>query len=520
MGIFTDSLLERRDSGTSLLSAPLGWLYEAFGVVPTESGMAVSERGSLKCIGVYACINALAQTIAQVPWDVFRRDGKKKVVARDRTEHYLLHNEPNACMTSYSFRVAMMVNVLLYGNLYVEIVRDGANRIKFFRLLPSWTVEVYESIDGDRLVYAVTRRNGTRDTLDCSDVIHVPCISFDGIAGLSPIAQHRQAVGLSLAAESATASFFGNGSRPSGYLSSASKLTKDQREALEDKWYTKFSGARNQGKVPILSGDLKWNALSIPPKDAQYIETSVHSLAEIARMYRMPGVLVGLAETATHASADAFFLSFVKFTITPWVIAIEQEFDRKCFPNTTDIYNKFDLNGLQRGDAKGRSEFYKSLWSTGSLSPNDIRDWEELDPVDGGDRYFIQQGFMPLDKVDEVLIAQIKAGKAAPVPGGNGKDPAADSSASRAMVRSAHLAWLQDVQARVAKWEKRDAARVAEAFAPIFTSFSLLLLDKDKLPSFTPGEFCTRMISQLATTQPNFAERAIARFEEECQCPA
>jgi HK97 family phage portal protein len=513
---FLSSIVERRDGLTSSLSAPLGWLFEAFGMSPTESGMAVSERGALKCTAVYACVNVLAQTLAQVPWDVFRRTGKTKTVARDRAEHYLLHAEPNACMTSFSFRVAMMINVLLYGNLYVEIVRDGANRIKFFRLLPSWTVQVYESLDEERLVFAVTRRNGQRDTLDCSDVIHVPCLSLDGIAGLSPIAQHRQAIGLSLAAESAGASFFGNGSRPSGYLSSATKLTRDQRENLEDKWFSKFSGARNHGKVPILSGDLKWNQLSIPPADAQYIETRQFQLADIARIYRVPGVLVGLSETATHASADAFFLSFVKFTVTPWVQAIEQEFDRKCFPNTDDLYCKFDLNGLLRGDAKGRSEFYKSLWSSAALSPNDIRDWEDLDPIEGGERYFVQQGFMPLDKVDEVLEAQIKKGSTPPVPPAA---PDADVTAG-AGVRSAHVAWLQDVQSRVSKWEKRDAVRVAEALATVFESFAVLHTARGSAALPSSREFCMRMMSEMDPALPNFAERAIARFEQECQCPA
>ena len=508
MGIFTDSL-EIRDGLTSTLSAPLGWLYEAFGNHPTESGVAVSERGSLKCMAVYACINVLAQTIAQVPWDVFRRVGKRKTVARDRTEHYLLHSEPNACMTSYSFRVAFMVNVLLYGNFYIEIVRDGANRAKALRILPSWTVQVYESIDGYRLVYAVTRRNGQRDTLDCSDVIHVPCLSLDGVAGLSPIEQHRQAIGLSLAAESAGASFFGNGSRPSGYLSSATKLTKDQRESLEDKWFNKFSGSRNHGKVPILSGDLKWNQLSIPPADAQYIETRIFQLADIARMYRMPGVLVGLSETATHASADAFFLSFAKFTIGPWVQAIEQEFDRKLFPNTDDLYCKFDLNGLLRGDAKGRAEFYQAMWTTGAFSANNILDWEEMDPIDGGDQHFVQQGFAPLDMVDKIVQAQIQRGMVAPAP--KSADP--NASGARAGIRSAHLAWLQDVQARVKKWEKRDADKVANAFGPVMHSFAIQC-GSLSLPQQI-DDFCLT-VADSDLSAPDFAQRSIERFEEIC----
>jgi HK97 family phage portal protein len=191
-------------------------------------------------------------------------------------------------------------------------------------------VSVYPSLDEESLVYKVTRKNGNIDTLDGSDVIHVPCIALDGVAGLSPISQNRQAIGLALAAEAAGASFFGNGSRPSGYLSLETALKPDQREELEKKWNAAYGGAKNTGKVPVLSGGLKWQQLAISPSDAQYIESREFQIADIARIFRVPAVLIGLADkSATYASAEQFFLAFVKFTLSPWIQAIEQEFNRK-----------------------------------------------------------------------------------------------------------------------------------------------------------------------------------------------
>src|SRR4051812_23237193 len=346
--------LEHRDAGpTTQLSAPAPWLYEAFGAMPTDAGVSVSPENALKYTVFYACVNVLAQTIAQVPWDVYRigADGKKRSVARDRTEHWLLHSEPSGVMTSYSFRMALMVSILTNGNGYVEMIRDGANRVTALRLLPPRTVAVYESLDRTRLVYQVTRLNGTMDTLDGSDVIHVPYLSFDGIAGLSPIALHRQAIGLGIAAEGASAALLGNGSVPPGYLQTDKGMKREVREDVEKRWFQKVGGWRKKGKVPVLSEGLKYVPTAMSPTDAQHLETRVHQAAEVARILRVPAVLVGLADkTSTYASADAFFLSFVKFTIAPLAQSIEQEFDRKLFPNTETLYCRLDLNGLMRGD--------------------------------------------------------------------------------------------------------------------------------------------------------------------------
>lgn len=462
---FLSKALQFRDGQSTFLSSPASWLYDAFGVQRTDSGIAVNTKTAMKYTGVYACVNVIAQTIALVPWDVYQRSGTKRTVAKNKNEHYLLHSEPNPAMSSYSFRQAFMSNVLLGGNTYIEILRDGAGRTKNLRLLPWWTVQVYEALDEMGLVYKVTRRNGRQDTLDGSDVIHIPCLSLDGVAGLSPIEQHRQGIGMGLAAEAAGAAFFGNGSRPSGFLSVEKPMRKDEREDLERKWFSRFGGSRNTGKVPVLSGQLKWNQMSISPADAQYLETRGFQLAEAARLYRVPAVLIGLADkTATYASADAFFQSFAIHTIAPWAVAIEQEFNRKLFPNTDDIYCKLDLKGLMRGDPKSRALFYKGLLSFAVLCPNEVRDWEEMDPIPGGDQYFVQSGFVPVDMVRQLAE---KSSQQKPK-----QDPQAGGTDSVDATRAAHAAWLTDVMIRVSKWERKDAGRIIDAMKPVMLSFT------------------------------------------------
>jgi HK97 family phage portal protein len=414
-------------------------------------------------------------------------------------------------MSAFSMRMALMANALLHGNGYIEIERDGANRAVALHVLPHWTVSVYEALNRDRLYYKVVRRNGTIEDLDGSDVIDIPCLALDGVAGLSPISQHRQAIGLGLAAEAAGASFFGNGSRPSGYLSSSRVLTQTEKDNLAERWHAKFGGARNQGKVPIIGGDLKWNQLSINPADTQYMDTRKFQAIDVARSFRVPGILIGIEDAKAYSGIEMVLISFGKFTLAPWLEAIEQEFNRKLFPNRDDLYCKLDMRGLMRGDAKARAEYYKTLWACGGVTQNEIRTWEELEPMDGDDRLWVQQGFMPLDKADEILAKQNggkqrPSGSDEPFADPNQSPTGDDGQASRAM----HTRWLADVCARVGKWERREAARIAEAFCPVFRSLAADLGGKAE-----PTEYCIELAGQFVPTDTTFAQRAIERFAQE-----
>jgi HK97 family phage portal protein len=500
MGLISDSLPSFRSAVTSLAD-PAEWVKEAFGIAHTDTGISVSPLSSLRSTAVYACVNILSQSVAQVPWDVYRKSGKTRAIAKDRAEHYLLHSEPIGTMSSYQYRIALMSNALLYGSGFSEIVRDGANRVKALRPLPAWNVQIYESLDQMSLVYQVTRFDGTVETLDGSDVIHIPCLSLDGISGLSPISQHRQAVALDLAAEGAGAAYFGNGSRPSGYLYSDTNISKQDRDDLEERWHQKYGGVRNTGKVPVLGGGLKWQQLGMTNKDSQYIEARGFQVAEIARIFRVPLIMLGLSEQAGKASEE-FFLNFVKLVMAPWVVAIEQEFNRKLFPNTDDIYCKLDLNGLLRGDAAARGALYKDLWSIGAISSNEARDWEELDAIDGGDRHFVQQGFMPLDKVDEVLLKQ-NAPVEKPAEGTNDKP-------SVSPARSAHLAWLKDAVTRVRSWKSVIPEHAAKAIEPALRS--LATVEGKPLAD----DFCVRAANELGSgVSEDYAETLMQRFLEE-----
>ena len=379
------------------LSAPAAWLYEALGATPGDAGVTVNATTAMKYTAVYGCINILAQGIASLPWDVYKKDGKNRVIAEERNEHYLLHAEPNVEMTSYGFRLAMMTSILMRGNFFGEIQRDRANRIIGIYPIPADAVKVKRGKNRGELWYEVSYETGPR-MVERTDMVHVPCLSLDGTEGLSPIEQAKQSIGLGIAAEKMGAGLFANGARPSGLLSSDLPLTKEQREDSKKAWQEAQGGVRNAGKTAVLSGGWKWTAMSINPDEAQFLETRQFQVADIARIFRVPGVLLGLDDkTSTYASAEQFFLSFVVHTLTPWMTAIEQEFNRKLFPGKTDIYCKLDARGMMRGDAAGRAAFYKTLVELGAFSPNDVLHLEDMNPVEGGDIHLVPMNMQTLD---------------------------------------------------------------------------------------------------------------------------
>jgi HK97 family phage portal protein len=358
----------------------------------TASGISVSADKAMQLSAVSACVRLIAESIASLPLDVYTREpdgGRKRAVGHPT--HQLLHAEPNPLMTSFVFREMLAAQVLLKGNAYAPIIRNGAAQP--VELLPvlSDTVRVRRS-ETMGLVYDLQMPDGRSYTLGQADVLHVPGLSFDGITGVSPIKYAAQAIGLGLAAEQYGAAWFGNGSTPAGYISMAGKLNKDQAAAMRDSWYAAYGGLRNANKTAVLFDGAKFERISIPPNEAQFIETRKFQVSEIARWYRVPPHMIGDLERATFSNIEHQQLEFVTHTLRPWLIRFEQEINRKLFPSSTDgtparHYCEFNVDGLLRGDIKSRSDYYVRGRQWGWLSANDIRAKENMEPIDGGNVY-------------------------------------------------------------------------------------------------------------------------------------
>ncbi len=366
----------------------------------TTSGKPVNERTAMQTTAVYACVRILAEAIASLPLHVYeyQDDGGKKLV-HDHPLYYLLHDEPNPEMTSFVFRETLMSHLLIWGNAYAQIIRDGAGRVLgLYPLLPD-KMDVQRDDKGN--IYYVYSRNSDENPmfkeygnikLKAEDVLHIPGLGFDGLIGYSPIAMAKNAVGMTLACEEYGASFFANGANPGGVLEHPGVL-KDPSKVRES-WNSVYRGVNNAHKIAVLEEGMKYQQIGIPPEEAQFLETRKFQINEIARLYRIPPHMVGDLDKSSFSNIEQQSLEFVKYTLDPWVIRLEQSLQRSLLlPGEKGKYFiKLNVDGLLRGDYQSRMNGYAVGRQNGWFSANDIREMENMNPIpdeEGGNMYLI-----------------------------------------------------------------------------------------------------------------------------------
>ena len=372
----------------------------------TTSGKAVTERSAMQMTAVYSCVRILAEAVAGLPLHVYRyNDNGGKEKALDHPLYRLLHDEPNPEMSSFVFRETLMTHLLLWGNAYAQIIRNGKGEvIALYPLMPNRM-----SVDRDsrgKLYYRYTTTSddaptmeGTTVILSPCDVLHIPGLGFDGLVGYSPIAMAKNAIGMAIACEEFGARFFANGAAPSGVLEHPGTIRDPCR--LRETWQSQFGGSANTGKVAILEEGMKYTPISISPEQAQFLETRKFQINEIARIFRVPPHMVGDLEKSSFSNIEQQSLEFVKYTLDPWLIRWEQSIFRALFSEEEkkEYFAKFNVEGLLRGDYSTRMNGYATARQNGWMSANDIRELENLDRIpaeEGGDLYLINGNMLPL----------------------------------------------------------------------------------------------------------------------------
>ena len=310
-------------------------------------------------------------------------------------------------MASFNFRETLMSHLLVWGNAFAQVIRNGKGEIvALYPLMPN-RMKV-DRDDAGRLYYsyqvadsdAPTMKSGTV-ILKPSDVLHIPGLGFDGLVGYSPIAMAKNAIGMALATEEYGAKFFANGATPGGLLEYPGTVKDPDR--VRDSWNRGFSGSQNAGKVAILEEGMKYTPISIAPEQAQFLETRKFQINEIARIFRIPPHMIGDLDKSSFSNIEQQSLEFVKYTLDPWVVRWEQALSRSLFtPEEKKRYFfKFNVEGLLRGDYQSRMNGYAVARQNGWMSANDIRELENLDRIpaeDGDDLYLINGNMLPLVK--------------------------------------------------------------------------------------------------------------------------
>lgn len=374
------------------------WLDFAGGVRRSTGLYNVTPESAMRSSAVYACVRLIAGTIAALPVKIYKKraDGERELV-RDHPAGRLLAVEPNATLTPMLFWETVVWHLLLRGNGY-SVIRRSRNgdpvAIELFE--PGMAEAKFARVNGlPRLRYSTVNDEGTR-SYDQDDVLHFPCFGWNGLRSFTPIAYAGQnAIGISLAADDYSAAFYGNGARTDLAILYPKKVMKDQSELIQDYWVNSHGGpdAKNWRRPAVLGDDAKIQQLSMTSEDAQLLEARRFQVADIARIFGVPPHLIGETDKATSwgTGIEEQTRGFLVFTLMPHIERIEQELNRKLV-REPDMYAEFEIAGLQRADAKTRTEMYKAAiggtQQPGYMTKNEIRQRENLPPVPGGDVLF------------------------------------------------------------------------------------------------------------------------------------
>ena len=472
MGIF--SFFSKKNTGNTriLTSADLA---DLIGGADTSAGVSVTASSAIQFSTVWACVRLLAESIAQLPVHVYIRnkDGSKSRVY-DLPLSLLLSCGPNSWQTSFEYTEFMVTSLAMAGNHYGYISRNGSGELlEIIPFVPSAVKPVRKSLH-DIATYEVTTPTGGSKTYKADDITHVRGLTLDGFKGVSPIAYHRETIGLASAAEQYGGRLFKNGARPSGVIRHPQTLSREAYEKLKKYWQAMYGG-QNIGKTAILEEGAEYQTISMSNEDAQYLDVRQFQRTEICSIFRIPPHMIGDLTKASFSNITQQSLEFVKYTILPWCRRIESAMMRDLLTEEErrkGFFVQYLVDGLERADIKTRYEAYRTGIFGGFLSPNEVRRRENMNPRPNGDLYLA-----PLNMVDS-SESMTKPEKAA-VPAYRIK-----GANSREALRSVYKSRFKTVAAAVLR---RESDLVRAALKPGITN-SALELELSKIYQQFPFE--------------------------------
>ena len=488
--------LERRN--TSDLKNPKQWLLDALVGRKAISGVYVTEVTALKFMAVYAAVRIISETIASLPLRVYKRlsnGGKEK--APGHKLYQILHDSPNPEMTAFTYRETVMAHLLGWGNSYSEMVKNGYGDIlELWPLLPGrMRVERVRGV----LIYHYTLPNGQEVIIPRDYILHIPALGYNGRIGYSPIRMARDAIGMGLALEEFGARFFTNATNIGGVAEHPGQLGKQAHDNLEKSLQEKYEGLGKSHRLLILEEGMKYQKVTIPPNEAQFIESRRFQLEEVARIYRVPKHLLQDLTHATFSNIEHQSIDFVVHCIRPWLVRLEQAYNLKLFKSQERVnyFAEHCVDGLLRGDIKSRYEAYHTARMDGWLNADEIRELENLNPMeDGQGRVYT----VPLNMVNLKSITGTKDGvtpdrntiRSVPVRAITERP----AGLTRQVIAHSYKRIIEDAAARVVR---REAERVKKLTREVFAARSKRNLDKfsvvleELYGQF--GEYLTKQVS-------------------------
>jgi HK97 family phage portal protein len=433
-GIFRDLLAEQRqiapaeqrsfENMEGSLSSPESWVFDMFGAGQSDAGVRVSELTALGVSTVHTCVDLISSSIASQPAYIYERDivnGRQvRNIAYDHPIYDLIHFEPNADMSSFTWRKTLAISFLLFGNGYSEIFRDGANNPTAIWPCSPYTTFPFIVAQTTTLPpvpwrpFPVTLQAGTmafkttgvaddptqigRERIIApDDMLHIPGLSFSGRMGEQFVHLARPTLGKAIALGRFGNKFFSNYATPSGILEVTGK--DEVREKARQSWIQRQKAETHS--IAVMPVGSKFTAISTTPEASQMLQTGQFVRAETAGLFHVPVTMLGDVDKG-KANAEQLAVEYLSYCLAPWFEAMRQEFKRKLFPNPdfagigrrpakNNFFIDFDTHRLLRPTAADRQSYYQTGFTTGSLSPNDIRELEGMNPREdeAGDTYYV-----------------------------------------------------------------------------------------------------------------------------------
>ena len=366
---------------------------EIYGGRESRSGVSVGWAQSLDVAAVQACVRVLRNGVAQVPFPLMQEvDGRRRRAVEHPVSRTLAR--PNAWQTSFTFRETVMTHLALTGNAYVWKGMVGSQReLRVLEPVDPGCVAYTKEKDGS-LLYKVTANDGAAQVFTAKEIWHIRGASWSPWIGMDAVKLARDAIGLAMSIEQSQADFHKGGARISGMISMQDKIGPERFELLSA-WLDRHSqGGDRSGKPIVLDSGAKFEPFSMTSVDAEIYNTRLLQIEEICRAFGVMPIMIGQADkAATYASAEQMFLAHVVHTLSPWYARLEQSADAELLTDqdrADGYYTKFMPNGLMRGAAKDRADFYAKALGAGTpgtawMTRNEVRALEDMDALDGGD---------------------------------------------------------------------------------------------------------------------------------------